>query len=432
MATNVIKEINSVRAFFKAREHLSVGDGDDGLRKCFTDAIIKQLNMVSVFSTQDAGHVTECLKDSPYDCHTHRVISAIEAKLKSNQSVGSGAASSAANQFLKCWWAVLTQGDWDFIRDKRKSWDAKMTKVVERANLLGVTHPSEQSLKWLLALLLVVCYDELPSYATIFKKLGDLKQCVEAERKGYPLEHLLTYPATPQELSGEMFKYAYGDAQPIFMHLSGINVVAEHNIPLRKNSKLLKGSKSPPPDVSDSFSSLKREVAGEDTPTLKLEHREGSLPSVKATLKACKVEDSDEEALLLEYQAKLIKLKREKRHAASAHNAAPHSGLVTAPPPEQSPSSGELQRVALHVGDGGTIVLSHHPDATPLAGDVPRVKAEPVADTTPTEDDDKPHDDGDLRGLDAYARAAINALKSGPSAKKLVRKLSGARHLLRR
>ena len=319
MATNVVREINSVRAFFKAREQLSAGDGDDDLRKCFTDAIIKQLNMVSVFSTQDAGHATECLKDSPYGCHTHRVISAIEAKLKSNQSVGSGAASSTANQFLKCWWAVLTQGDWDFIRDKRKSWDAKMTKVVERANLLGVTHPSEQSLKWLLALLLVVCYDELPSYATIFKKLGDLKHCVEAERKGYPLEQLVTYPATPQELSDEIFKYAYSDEQPIFVHLSGINVVAEHNIPLRKNSKLLTGSKSPPPDVSVSFSSLKREVAGEDKPTLMLEHREGSLPSVKATLKACKVDDSDEEALLLEYQAKLIKLKKGKRQAASAH-----------------------------------------------------------------------------------------------------------------
>ena len=68
--------------------------------------------------------------------------------------------------------------------------------------------------------------------------------------------------------------------------------------------------------MSDSFSSLKREVAGEDKPTLMLEHREGSLPSVKATLKACKVDDSDEEALLLEYQAKLIKLKREEKTAS--------------------------------------------------------------------------------------------------------------------
>ena len=209
--------------------------------------------------------------------------------------------------------------------------------------------------------------------------------------------------------------------------------MAEHNIPLRRNSKLLRGNKTPPPDVSDSFSSLKREVAGEDKPTLKLEHREGSLPSVKATLKACNVDDSDEEAPLLEYQARLIRLKREKRQAASAHNAAPHSGLVTAPPPEQSARSGEFQRVALHVGDGGAIVLSHHHDATPLVGDGPRVKAEPVADTAPTENEgDMPHDDGDLRGLDAYAQAAINALKSGASAKTLVRTPSGTRRLLRR
>ena len=66
------------------------------------------------------------------------------------------------------------------------------------------------------------------------------------------------------------------------------------------------------------------------------------------------------------------------------------------------------------MGQGGAILLTHHHDATPLAGDVPRSKAEPVADATPTEDEaDKSHDDGDLRGLDAYAQAAIEALKSG-------------------
>ena len=62
--------------------------------------------------------------------------------------------------------------------------------------------------------------------------------------------------------------------------------------------------------------------------------------------------------------------------------------------------------------------MSPHHGAPPLVGDVPRVKAEPVADTAPTEDDDdKSHDDGDLRGLDAYAQAAISALKQRSSGK---------------
>ncbi len=64
---------------------------------CFTDAIIKQLKTVSVFGTRDVGHVTECLKDKPYGCHTHRVISAIETKRKSNHSVRSVASSTGGN-----------------------------------------------------------------------------------------------------------------------------------------------------------------------------------------------------------------------------------------------------------------------------------------------------------------------------------------------
>ena len=75
-----------------------------------------------------------------------------------------------------------------------------MATVVERANSIGCTHPSEQSLKWMMALLLVVHYDELPSYRTIYDKLQELKQTVIAERKPWAFEFIVEFPDDPHEL----------------------------------------------------------------------------------------------------------------------------------------------------------------------------------------------------------------------------------------
>ena len=90
-------------------------------------------------SPQDAATVIEALQDSPYgDGDTQRIMAAVDAKVLSSSPAGKPA-SCAKDQFLKEWWHMCTQPDREFLNDPKKSFDSKMTKLVERPNLLGCT-----------------------------------------------------------------------------------------------------------------------------------------------------------------------------------------------------------------------------------------------------------------------------------------------------
>ena len=138
------------------------------------------------------------------------------------------------DQFLKCVYNYLTQSDWDIIRNPKKSFEAKMSTTALRLNLVGCGRASEQTLKWVLALLLLVSYDELPPAKTRYQKLQDLKNCMTAERKAWGLEVLQGFPDTPGELPDAIYQHAYSEGPPVSVELSGLGVIAEKFIPLRK------------------------------------------------------------------------------------------------------------------------------------------------------------------------------------------------------
>ena len=251
MATHITKEIGNVRAFVRARANVATETTTDHMVIGFVDTIVKQINATSSFGTHDGKSVIEALKDTPFgDAGTARIISAVDAKLKISSHISEGANSTTGDsgQYLKCWWAMMTAGDWKFLDDPKKPWSGKMATVVERANSIGCTHPSEQSLKWMMALLLVVHYDELPSYRTIYDKLQELKQTVIAERKPWAFEVIIEFPDDPHELPKDIFNSAYDADPPTKRDFVGTNAVAE-SVPLRKNSKLLK-SKAPRHDIA--------------------------------------------------------------------------------------------------------------------------------------------------------------------------------------
>jgi hypothetical protein len=431
MASSVIKEITSVKAFTRARQGLDAAGVNPALMSSFVDGVVKQINAMVSFSTADAGHVTDALVDSPYGDHTHFVVAAIEARLKSSLAACKGPDTpSGSTQFLKCWWTYCLQSDWDYIRDKKHSWNAKMTRMVERGMSLGVNHPDEQCLKWLLALLVVVCYDELPDYKLIYAKLSDLKQAFIAERKAYPLAHVAEYPQTPSELSADMFKYAYGDEQPVTVYLQGINGIAENHIPLRKNSKLLKGSKKAAAAIpQEEWDELKCNVIGSDRPCLRISS-DGSRSMLTNGLTSIKTEcaldidanDAEEQALLLEYKAKILRARQNKVSALQ----------TSCPSPDTHESAGIMGRIQRTRELGPGLRMVPRTQLKPEEPKAPVHGADAKDEALDSGGDEKPSfhvkkeikhelttcDDGDISQLDPFARAAIMAMQQRNGKKK--------------
>ena len=244
MSGALLKEIASVKDFFKGRDY------EEGtlqtLSNNFATSLVQQINSCLTISLPDASSLIEALNDSPYDdSNLKKIIDAVDSKVL-NSTAERMAASCPKDQVLKERWNMCTQEDWDFFRSHH-GFHAKMTKLVDRGQSVGCIYPDEQSLKWMLAMLLLTHYtDKLLGPKAIYDKLQELKLIVACERKPYPHEQLATFPSKPQDLPKAVFDHAYKDGPPISVVVPGIKSFAETAIPLRSNSKLLKQKGSSP------------------------------------------------------------------------------------------------------------------------------------------------------------------------------------------
>ena len=235
---SILKEVESVKSFTKTRDGLPGGVNDVVMQGMVT-SIIKQVNAIRSFGAQEATWLSLALNDSPYgEAGTQKIVAAIDAAINKTTSIATTGAADEPKQFFKKWWTACTATDWECFRSNQP-WSAKMTCLIARANSIGCTHPDEQCVKWMLAMLLCVCYNELPTAKERFAKFQELKQCAITERQPWIHEHLVTFPTSVNDLPSHIWEQAYASESPINVELIGINLVA-NRIPLRKNSKLLK------------------------------------------------------------------------------------------------------------------------------------------------------------------------------------------------
>ena len=323
MSAAIVKEISSVKKFVLTRD-VGLGPCDPTLLSNFARAIIAMINTAPTFGAAEASSVQEALADPPYGDATASIYTAIDRRVGTatvaTHAGGSKRKAKGEAQLLIHFWNYCITTDWGCLKDKRKSFSAKMTCVVERFNSLGLINPDEQTYKWALAVLLLLHYEELPSYKEIHSKLLDLKQCSSSERKDLGLEHVVEFPEHPRDLPPSLFRHAYpnDDEQPLQVTLSGVKTVADH-IPLRSNSKLLKGPKAKPPaDVDCSVPAI-----ASPSQAHVLKHEQLSSVKAEPTLAGEAPSDPDAKLLWFEYQAKLNELQAKKLRQTASSPASP-------------------------------------------------------------------------------------------------------------
>lgn len=137
MATDVINDITGVRGIIKARSSLGSDYVEPSIIQSVVDAIIQHINAMPVFGTPEAESITAALHASPYGDLTTRVVAAIDARVQASNSASAPPQDSGARHHkAKCWWNYLVPADWGALRDPNRSWHAKTTAAVDRANLL--------------------------------------------------------------------------------------------------------------------------------------------------------------------------------------------------------------------------------------------------------------------------------------------------------
>ena len=263
----VLNEIRSARRFVAARAKHSQHVDLTQIVQSFADKLAK-LIVTHTFSAAEISVIMQELEDSPYSTEqTTALISSLDDKMISTLSeveptkakeVHDG--THVAKSRLYQWWNYFCDADWKTFKNPYHSFFSKMELACHRARSFGCTDPDEQSVKWLLALLLKLHFDgvELPDALAKYRKFNDLKAIfvTEESRKhnAQAPPPLAVYPPCAADMPGSITS-CFGSQLPInrdtSSEITGLANIAKL-IPLRKTSALLKGNA--PHEFDDTFS----------------------------------------------------------------------------------------------------------------------------------------------------------------------------------
>jgi hypothetical protein len=126
-----------------------------------------------------------------------------------------GSARRVLQQCEKHFDLYLTDDDIRFISTEGNTLLAKVTRVVMRAKLIGLQHPSEQTLARMSASLIVYGFNTPLDEASMFTLFQDIKHTMKSTTCVYPHEYIVTYSENPAEtLVAGAYTHAYGDGTP--------------------------------------------------------------------------------------------------------------------------------------------------------------------------------------------------------------------------
>ena len=261
----VLAEIRSARRFVAARAKHNQQVDLTQIVKSFADKLTKLINFHTL-SAAEISVVMQELEASPYTVEqTTALISGLDDKMISTLSAdqpmkakeahdGTGAKSR-----LTQWWNYFCEADWETFKNPAQSFYSKMELACHKARSFGCVDPDEQSVKWLLALLMKLHFGgELPDALSKYRKFNDLKAIFVAEEgrrhNAQAPPPLLDYPQCATDMP-DSITTCFGAHLPInrdkSSEVTGLANIAKL-IPLRKTSALLKGNA--PHEFDDMFS----------------------------------------------------------------------------------------------------------------------------------------------------------------------------------
>ena len=299
---------------------------------------------------------------------------------------------------------------------------------------VGVVRPDEHTYKWCLAMLLACHYKTVPSPRSVYDKLQDMKKAWVSEAKAFYLDHVQDFPEMPKHLPTRMYEHAYPAADHVCVTLPGINTIAD-SIPLRSNSKLLKGAKSRSEAavLEDAYAGGGHTTFNMPLTTFQMHFKglplkgNSSAPSrvkaepvaaVKHEIKHAAHDDDDSDndpdviVLKKEFEFRLAQLKASKR------------ARVDAQPVTCEGSNGRL--TISRTSTGGLQVNQTVKSENQTVKSEPARPAEPDADDESDADEPADATSPKLTDLDPWTQAALKALNARNQTKQDLKKRPAA------
>ena len=177
MAADMKTQIDEHSTYIDARE----GQANHNILTQFKKGLLVQINMQEPFSVADATMLIGAIKTSRFPADIQKELEeAVECRAKDDTGgKKKGKLGNGKRQLLKTIWNYPTAEDWNLLLDTKKSWTSKACVLLHRMNLIGLNNPSQQTQKWMLALLLMVAYSEIPGPQSRYDKVLEQKKLIK-------------------------------------------------------------------------------------------------------------------------------------------------------------------------------------------------------------------------------------------------------------
>ena len=241
VVTDLVVELGGVATMIAKRIRASAAQSDAGALELKVATQLKnKISYLTVLDTNGSALLFEAIANSGLTGkYKEMLVTAVDDKLLSVPDVSSATPGNITQKLLnpEAW---MTESLLETFQSPRKSLEIKCQILADYFTRCGCNHPHEQTYKWWFAAVLALHFTEgWPSYKTIFEQYEQLKDNVAASRKKWPFPTIYQYPKTPHQLPDAVYAHMFGDDMLSTCQIPRLAQIANHHIPLRKNSKLL-------------------------------------------------------------------------------------------------------------------------------------------------------------------------------------------------
>jgi len=250
----LVAELRDLATFIHARETL---DGEAEAKAKVTTSLINsfiaKLGRMKNFTSQSGLLLLQALQSTTLGADQQAQIrAAVDTRLLGEATGvhGRPAMYHVPQKLTQHITNYFTQAEWAILKGERTSVQGRMQVVVDRFVSTGLHYPHEQTIKWAIAVVALAIAEAnggiYPTYGSIFGMVQDLKHMIDSARRPWHWSYIIQYPEHPRDLPVEIFAAAYGDSAPVAQTWDRLATTAEHHVPLRKSSALLKADGKQP------------------------------------------------------------------------------------------------------------------------------------------------------------------------------------------
>ena len=255
-------EMKDLVALIAVREGMP-GDVDAkrAVIKNLIDSFCAKIGCVKIFNAVDALKLLKTLEECSATVGTRIPIQeAVDARLASGAAISKQNVTHHHPQKLTSQLTnYFTEQDVTILKGERTSLSGRMQVVLDRFSRIGLQWPHEQTIKYAVAAVALAMAEQsgsYPTYNAVFHMVNDFKVSIDSTRRPWDFGHIVEYPEFPAGLPQDIFKHAYDASNPpISFTWDRFVATAEHHVPLRKNSALLKKDAGVQPCTTQAMSS---------------------------------------------------------------------------------------------------------------------------------------------------------------------------------